>query len=827
MPQRDSVALRFVWLALLVGCGAAPVVPKAPSASPAIAETTQTAGHPPVAVLVREGDPSAAVAVAVLTVGIEPTRGAEVPVALAALVEARLATAGIADARVVPGAEEFRIQALAPAGTRGREVVAAIRASLLTPLAEGGPEMAAVQRKLLALSRRPIADPALDAAARCAGEPFANPPPKSDAEAPSTPTVSAVETWRAATAGLGRTVFAAVGPRDDVLGLAASVGEGPPWPAAAPVAAGIHDSPSEPLRVYDATPDLPSGAARLTLTLHTANAERAAAAAESLGQVTGALSARLGALEPAARIRDVTATAHVGGGCLVVTVDLPAPDATADPPATLAAAANVLREEMLIEVTDARVSSASARDLANRASDPREAAERAAFWTLVLGAAPPAASREPTEEASIAAGVSFGRGGGTADALTERSKAVHAELDRVVAARGVPIAEVRGRLERGQPELWVLLASPCGTETETEADAGAGAMAAVAIAERAREETRGSGIGVEGWAAPDGIGVLAHAASVPGETPEALARRVAGFAARSFGASSLEPSDVAHARGRLLANRTSAEDAHGFAVLANAIAPGRPSWIDPFGTTESLERSSDASIRARLDALRAGPLRIGVIANQDPTQVDVALRTVDQWIVRRAGTSRICPVPPNAPAARVGTYAVERPGASSADAWLAFAIPDSTSRQVASVVAAALDGPGGLLEKALSGGLARAWAARVTGLDRASALVVRVSSPQGSLDAAVAETRALFDRLRQGALTEVDRTRALASLADERRATQLDPKARLIALWRGEGPPPASPTLDAIHAFTALTLKDDALVLVATRPPRLASMKAP
>jgi hypothetical protein len=238
---------------------------------------------------------------------------------------------------------------------------------------------------------------------------------------------------------------------------------------------------------------------------------------------------------------------------------------------------------------------------------------------------------------------------------------------------------------------------------------------------------------------------------------------------------------------------------------------------------------SDATVRAHLDALREGPLRVAVIANQDASQIDVALRTVDQWITRRPGSNRSCPPRANGPPPRPGTYALERPGTSSADAWLAFALRafDPAEEAAARVVAAALDGPDGLLERALGAGLARAWAARVTGPPRSPALVVRVSSAQGSLDAAVAETRALFDRLRLGALTEADRVRALARLASERLAGSLDPKTRLVALWRAESPATADPALDSIHAFTALTLKNDALVVVAARPPRLTPSKAP
>jgi hypothetical protein len=156
---------------------------------------------------------------------------------------------------------------------------------------------------------------------------------------------------------------------------------------------------------------------------------------------------------------------------------------------------------------------------------------------------------------------------------------------------------------------------------------------------------------------------------------------------------------------------------------------------------------------------------------------------------------------------------------------------DATARATAEWVAAALDGDAGLLAKALgAAGLARSWGARVVGGPLAAALVVRVESPSGALDAAVAQTRALLDRVRQGALVEADRARAAALLADRDLAASLDPARRVAALWSaprsGHGPAPQAtaapqaPTLDAIRAFAASTLRDDALVIVAVRPPR-------
>src|SRR6185295_10449290 len=91
------------------------------------------------------------------------------------------------------------------------------------------------------------------------------------------------------------------------------------------------------------------------------------------------------------------------------------------------------------------------------------------------------------------------------------------------------------------------------------------------------------------------------------------------------------------------------------------------------------------------------------------------------------------------------------------------------------------------------------------------------------LDAAVAQVRALLDRMRQGALTDADRARAATALAARDLAESLDPARRLAALWSAPAQAPAAatgPTLDALRAYAATALKDDALVIVAVRAPR-------
>jgi hypothetical protein len=208
---------------------------------------------------------------------------------------------------------------------------------------------------------------------------------------------------------------------------------------------------------------------------------------------------------------------------------------------------------------------------------------------------------------------------------------------------------------------------------------------------------------------------------------------------------------------------------------------------------------------------------VAVLANADAAQAESAVHAADRWVARRPGEARACaPLAP--PAARPGTYAVEVEAGAPAEATLAFALPpNEEARRSAQWIAAALDGDG-LLARALEGsGLARAWSATVLG-GPSAALVVRIVAANGQLDAAVAQTRALLDRIRQSGLSDADRARATDARTRAELAASLDPRWRLVALFRGERPA-STPTADAIKSFAA-TLRDDALVIVAARPTR-------
>jgi hypothetical protein len=751
-------------------------------------------------------------AVAVSTEGIAPDRGAVAGVALAALVEARLAKASSggddADLVTVGGWGGWRLRALLGSAASAASLVNAIRTALLAPVAADDPAMPVVQRKIEALARRPLPDRALADVAQCTGEAFGL-----GADLP--PTAAELETWRQAAHGAARVAFSVAGDETLASAVSDALIRGPAWPAGAAI---LPSRPSQPAAavMYDASSELPAGAARVIVVARTATPERAVEPASALGDPRGPLASRLAALDAPARVRSVVATAHGDGGCVAVTLDLAARHLEHDASTRIATAAALARQEITVELADFTPGADPAGELAERAGDPRDAAERAAWWSL--------AGRNPDPgddvHVSLAVGLAAARDTGTSASVPAAE--LRTEIDRATMAWHAPVVEARTRVERGQGETWVLLASPCGTMGEAS-DAGSGAVAAMAASLQAAASAGDAQ--VEPFVSSDGLGVLAHGPARPGESAQAHARRLADLAARAFAADAPEGGTISHARTILLA-RTAEMDGRLQAVAGGALAQGHASWFVPLGTRMGLASLADDDVETRAGALRAGPLRVAVIASEDQAQADAAVRAVDRWIARRPGEVRACPAAPTV-RSRPGTYAVDLPpGARSAVLLtLPLSTPDPAARASAIWLAAVLDGADGLLAHALGapadGGraMASAWSAAVIGAPRSAALAIRLVADDASLDAAVAQTRGLLDRLRQGALRDEDLARATRATSRAQLSASLDPRTRTLSLWRDEAPMQA-PSLEALRTFAASVLRDDALVIVAARPPR-------
>ncbi|HEX3343243.1 MAG TPA: hypothetical protein VHS09_01670, partial [Polyangiaceae bacterium] len=580
-----SALLAFLVAAAPLACGSGrPRAAAPPTATTGSATRVTGEGRPPLAVVVREGDARGAVAAAGTMEDVAPEQGAVPAVALAALVEGRLAARGV-DAAAVGGWGGWRVRALVGSAADGAKVVDALREAMTAPVAPDEAAMATVTRRVAALARRPLPDRARVDEATCTGEAFGT-----GSDAP--PGAVELEAWRRAAVGLGRVAFATAGDARLADAAVDALAKGPAWPVT-PVTRAAAAPASARAVVYDASGELSPGAARVVLTARTPTPEQAVAVAPALGDARGPLASRLAALDAPARVRSVVATAHPGGGCVAVTLDLAARDVAADTAARVATAAALAQQEVAVELADTPSPEELGRDLATRAADPRDAAERAAWWAL----AGRGVGRDAGVRTALTVGLAAPRDA-SAPGAAPAGDLLRAELDRATLAWHAPAVEVRTRVERGQGEAWVLLASTCGTLAEATSDAGAGAVVAMAAAAQASAASTGGDARVEPFVATDGLGVLAHGPALPGELPTASARRLADLAARAFAADTPDPDRVAVARVTLLV-RDGAVESRVLGALGAALAPGHPSWLEPSGTTFGLASSSDDAIAVR------------------------------------------------------------------------------------------------------------------------------------------------------------------------------------------------------------------------------------
>lgn len=827
-------------------CGPAPAPALPAGALHAVAllpDVRLAKDRPPVVLVARDGDPSAAVAIAVTTSGLEAGEDdPEAAVALAGMVEARLLARGLTPV-VVPSWSGFRAAVLVASADAAPAATDMVREALTAPVDDK--DVIAAKKKLAALASRPLKDASLARWARCVGSPHALPARAGksgdDLAAPR------LERWRAAAHGLGRVAFAVVAPSATAESVATAVARGPAWKAGAPAPPAPAPASAMSVDVYEAASEM-TATTVVHATLDVGTGSDAVTTAEALGDPHGPLASRLAALDLPFRLREVVGAAEPRGGCVGIVLEAPTSGASgaaasSDLATRVADAVALVHVEAQVHLSEGGAASPDGsggaavidgRTLARRAGDAREAAQRAAWWALADAwlaplAAPPKSATAIAMRGSIALGIPLRRGGApsTEGTLEPSREVLAAAVQRATASWQKPAAEGRARVEPGQGETWVLFASPCGTESETDADAGLTALFAVAAAEMAKSSPQAR---VEPWIVADGAGLLVHGPALAGETASAQARRLADVVARSFASDPVALPAVSRARAELL-RRDAHSDGPALGVLASAIAPGHASWFVASGREDTLARSADTAVLARAQALRAGPLRVAVLANVDAAQGEAALRAADRWIDRRGETTRACRGASIAIPPRPGTYALEPRGGAGPEAYLAFpfAAGDDKARAAATLVAAALDGDGGLLDKALGGtsGLARSAAAHVVGWPRAPALVLRIVGTQASLDNAVMQARALVDRVKKGGLSAGDHERATLAASREALAAALDPRARIVATWRGEPIPTAAQPLargaasvDEVRAFTAKYLAEDTMVVVAARPSR-------
>jgi len=247
------------------------------------------------------------------------------------------------------------------------------------------------------------------------------------------------------------------------------------------------------------------------------------------------------------------------------------------------------------------------------------------------------------------------------------------------------------------------------------------------------------------------------------------------------------------------------------------LAKGHIGWLEPRGSWEALRDATLEGTREQWRLFLSSPLRLAVVANAGRGQ-GAALRTeLERWLGPALAPRWKCPALPAA-----GTVSGEQEllglaaqGAEPA-AYVAARVPAGQYEQ-ARWTAWLLNRPGGWLERALEQpGLVASASALVVGRPDFAALVVEVQALEDRLDQAVAQLRALLERLAAGAATQRDFASARAAFAAVRSEAALEPRNRLVELWAGPEPAAvASPS--ALRAFHR-ALRSDRLTVVVVDP---------
>lgn len=709
--------------------------------------------RPPLAVVGRSGDPQWALAFTA-----NHARGATLSAALAGLVGARLEARGLSGIDARAHALGFEIAWLASNADQAARFVGAVHDALQTPVRANDPALARAKREALTVRALPFAGPGDAAVAACSGDlGVLTPSHEPDLNTPAG--LARLESARNAVFRARAAAFGALGPGEFLDAAADALASGEDWPTAAPDA--------DPWPAGDTvTAEAGGNARRLSVALRIADADAAASAGAALGAPGSDLVARLAAFAPAWTLERSAAIARPRGACLRLDVAPPRGD-QGPAPMEIARAAALVESSARAEL--ARAEPGALDESLLHPTDPRRAAALAA-WRALEGR-----DRAGPERLAVA----YVADATDTIAAPEITRAVAAARART-EKRSIELIQ---RVESGQGELWMLLASPCGTLLESAADAGSLSLALRAVSEAASH----SGVKLEPWVSADGVGLLAHSArSDPRETPELHARRVAGILGRAF-VERLEGPHVAVARDTLQ-TELGGQEFPAWTRALEGLSPEHPSLLEPRGTWSTVTSLTSDTLERVRRALAQAPLRLSMLANVNEHQVAAAEAELEAWLLPLRAELRACS-PTGVAASRRGLLELGAPEADSREgAYIGAVLDEATPRaaRALELTAFLLNRKNGLLEQALNGSRLRATArAHALGGARRPALVIEIRALPQDVPDAVARVRSLLERLAQGGVTSAELKYAEQELDRADALGRLDPRRRVVDLWRG------------------------------------------
>ncbi|MES1176943.1 MAG: hypothetical protein ABUL62_21660 [Myxococcales bacterium] len=716
-------------------------------------ELREVDDHPAINLVIRGGDPLPAMAFA------SAHDGSSVgSVALSALILERLRTQGLDDVVSIPTSSGIELAVLCADEPRARAFVEHVTRALSTPIGERDAALTVIQEHLSALRSRAFAGAAEASVAECSGE--LGLPPGTVVPDMRTPAGRAeLEKYRQFAFASRSSAFAALGSSQFVNAAANALEKAPAWPKGD----AVEDAWPAADRVDT---DALDGRRRLSVALRVPDAEAALSAVPALTGARGSLGTRLRSFSPGYVLERVAFQARPRGACL--RVDLALPDGAPGPtPKEAAQAASLVSEEMRGALPGAEDRMGALEENIVEPGDPRQAAARAA-WRALSGRQEAGVERRfvalslhPNERAAFS---------GWANVLSDfEAKPPRAPL------------EVRLRAEPGQGELWVLLGSPCGTLGESNDDAGQSALALTIAARAAAPD-----VALEPWLTPDSVGLLAHAARLTGESPNQQAERVARGLARALSERDTGGDALAIAQRELFA-AVGGTPRPGYARLLDALAPDHVAWLEPRGTWASLALSNRDSVGARGRDLLRGPLRVAVLANQDEAQAAVAAHALERWFAPWRDDPRRCQVTAER-GTRSGEISLTLPDAANIETayvGVPFASRLKYDREAEAFVGF-LNAARGPLERALAEASLNASArASIIGGGHSAALLIEIHSSDEDARKATLEVRKALDRAVAGQLSNDELAEAQRASAERALASSLDPRRRIVDLWRG------------------------------------------
>jgi hypothetical protein len=527
---------------------------------------------------------------------------------------------------------------------------------------------------------------------------------------------------------------------------------------------------------HSAAAPLPSGLTLLWLSPDAALVH-AFASESRLGEAT--LQGRLGSAEAGWKLREVGARTLPGGACLRLELSA---EGSVDA-AALASALLSSEDEVRAFGERAQLLPALRRAALHR--DPRDAASAAAL-DLLTARTPP-----------------IDRAWGVLLPAAISAQQFSSSVERLRSTKSS--FELRVATEAGQDAVWLLAGSACSARPRSSTQASASTLWLDTVAST---DPRPEDVRLQAWLSAEGEGLIGHATPLPFESSEALGRRVARAVARALTASRPTASVIAEQRAERW-RRLSRQEQAGLLSWLDQSSPGAARWLEPLGSQLSLAHLPLDLVRSSPALLTRERLRVAVLGNAGGAQRAAIEQALRSWLMPFR-PELDCAGPAAARSWQFGEHVVQTQ-ATSPSVYLLVPLAAATR---------GLDAIGMLhLDRWLTRGEAAARPerprARLHASPEGSLLLVELAANDDPAEAARllrgAVERALLNPPSQADLESYrSRVDALS------RTRRLDPRVRLIELWKGAQPRSTADTA-ALQAWLAQLRPERQIVVVPRR----------